>query len=128
MTRHVLDIGNCDPDHRAIRQMIEQHFHAQVLRAHGWSDAAMILDQNAVDLVLINRILDRDGSEGLDIIRQIKGHPKFRSIPCMLITNYAEHQQAAVREGACPGFGKAEMGSVETIEKLRAVLESGNRS
>ena len=42
----------------------------------------------------------------------------------MLVSNYADAQQAAVAAGAIEGFGKAELGADETEEKLRAVLES----
>ena len=34
--------------------------------------------------------------------------------PVMLVTNYPEHQQAAVEAGAEPGFGKDVLRSAET--------------
>jgi hypothetical protein len=40
----------------------------------------------------------------------------------MLVTNYAEHQEAAVAVGAIRGFGKLEFDKPETRERLAAVL------
>jgi hypothetical protein len=40
----------------------------------------------------------------------------------MLITNFPEHQDAAVEAGAVRGFGKLEFSMPETLEKLKAVL------
>jgi hypothetical protein len=42
----------------------------------------------------------------------------------MLITNYPEHQDAAVEAGAIRGFGKLEFDNPETRETLAAVLEN----
>lgn len=121
MTKVVLDIGNCNPDHAAIASMLKKHFDVQVLRAHQWSDAQTLLQSQSVDLILINRKLDIDYSDGIEILRALKTST-WRNIPVMLITNYAEHQQQAISEGAVLGFGKLELSSPETHEKLRAVL------
>jgi hypothetical protein len=40
----------------------------------------------------------------------------------MLITNYEEHQQAAMQAGALRGFGKAELSSPETAKRLAEAL------
>jgi CheY-like chemotaxis protein len=122
MTKRVLDVGNCGADHVSIRRFIEEHFDAQVARAQGWGDVQAELRQNAVDLILVNRVLDRCGSEGLGIIRRIKADPQFASIPCLLLSNYADYQEQAVRAGAEPGFGKADLRQPETLELLRRLL------
>jgi hypothetical protein len=41
----------------------------------------------------------------------------------MLITNYPEHQQQAVSLGALYGFGKLELGTPETLARLKSVLQ-----
>jgi CheY-like chemotaxis protein len=71
---------------------------------------------------LINRKLDIDYSDGMEILREIKRSEAFGHIPVMLITNYAEHQQQAVAQGALLGFGKLELHSPETIERLGSIL------
>jgi CheY-like chemotaxis protein len=121
--KHVLDVGNCAPDHRSIRSFIEAHFDAQVLRAHGWEDTRRELTARNIHLVLVNRKLDRDYSDGVEIIREIKADPQLSATPCMLITNYQEHQRLAEQAGAVLGFGKLELHQAETLEKLRPFLD-----
>ncbi len=121
-TKRVLDVGNCDFDHAAIRRLIEGQFDAQVIQEHSQSAALAALRREHFDLVLVNRKFDQDYSDGLDLIRAIKADPALADTPVMLITNYAEHQQTAVEAGAIPGFGKAELSSPETIRRLAEVL------
>ena len=124
MTKIVLDVGNCNPDHSAISSMLRKNFDAQVLRAHQWTDALAILKSNSVDLILINRKLDIDYSDGIDVLRALKRTAPYNTIPVMLITNYAEYQQQAVAEGAVMGFGKLELSLPETLSKLNSFLSA----
>ena len=123
MVKRVLDVGNCGPDHAAIRRLVEGSFDAVVVQAHGAEDALAVLARGVVDLVLVNRKLDRDYSDGLDVIKQIKASPGGAAAPVMMITNYADHQQAAVAAGAVEGFGKLELQSPQTLQKLRQYLD-----
>jgi len=118
----VLDIGNCNADHLFITTMLKSNFDANVLRAHKLSDAITVLENNTVDLILFNRLLDVDGSEGMDVFREIKSKPEFASIPAMLITNYEDHQEKAVAEGAVRGFGKSAISSDETVAVIKEAL------
>lgn len=86
------------------------------------SDALDIVQQEAVTLVLVNRLMDRDGSSGLAIIEELKAATETKSIPVMMITNFPDHQQLAIAAGAEPGFGKADLRSPETLDKLRTHL------
>jgi two-component system chemotaxis response regulator CheY len=118
----VLDVGNCVPDHAAIRGMLERQFKADVRQAHGPDDALRLLRQEPFDLVLVNRKLDQDYSDGLDIIQAIKADPQLGATPCMLVTNYEDQQQVAVQAGAVPGFGKKTLYAPETQERLAQFL------
>ena len=124
MTKRVLDVGQCGADHASIRALIEGRFDAEVVQAHGARETVEALRDGHFDLVLINRKLDRDASDGVDIIRQVKADTHLADVPIMLVSNYAEHQEVAVGAGAEPGFGKAELDKAETQAKLRAVLAS----
>ena len=124
MTKTVLDIGNCGPDHYAIKQMLVDHFDVQVVRADQWNDAARLLASEQVDLILINRKLDIDYSDGMDVLKSLKSSESFQHIPVMLITNYPEHQQTAVEAGGVYGFGKLELNSPETHVRLSRFLPS----
>ncbi len=123
MGKRVLDVGNCTADHCAIKAMIENFFEAEVVRAHGIDDALSVLHTASFDLVLVNRKLDRDYHDGLDLIQRIKADATLNRLPVMMITNFAEHQETAVAAGAEPGFGKQALGSADTIDKLKSVLD-----
>jgi CheY-like chemotaxis protein len=120
--KRVLDVGNCRPDHAAIRRLVEGVFDAEVAQAHGLLDALAALRTAPFDLVLVNRKLDRDHSDGIDIIKAAKADPALAATPMMLITNYAEHQDAAVAAGAERGFGKLEFDQPATRERLATFL------
>lgn len=122
MTKRVLDVGNCVPDHASIRQFLERNFQVRVDQAHDGTGALAALHANPIDLVLVNRKLDQDSSDGLDVIRQLKADPQTRHVPVMLITNYAEYQDQAVAAGAVRGFGKLDLRKPETTEQLRPLL------
>jgi two-component system chemotaxis response regulator CheY len=123
MPKRVLDVGNCSMDHGAIRSMLERQFHASVTQTHGPEDTLELLGRETFDLVLINRKLDRDYSDGLDILNAIKADDRLAAVPVMLITNYPEHQQTAVAAGAEYGFGKKELYAEDTQTRLAKFLK-----
>ena len=122
MTKRVLDVGNCNADHASLTRLVQNNFTAEIVRVHGPDDAFAALRDGGIDLVLVNRLMDRDHSEGLDIIKQIKQDPELAATPCMLITNYAEHQQLAVAAGAEVGFGKSQLEDPQTHALLAKFL------
>jgi CheY-like chemotaxis protein len=122
MKKRVLDVGNCVPDHAAIRRMITMNFSAEVLQTQHLEDTLATLRQQKVDLVLVNRKLDADYSDGLAVIEQIKSTPELRDVPIMMVTNYADHQQQAMAAGAELGFGKLSLSEPETLERLKKFL------
>lgn len=80
------------------------------------------LSEQSIDLVLINRKLDADYSDGMDILKAIKSNPETAQVPVMLVSNFPEWQEKAVDAGATWGFGKAELNSPETTERLSSLL------
>ena len=122
MTKQVLDIGNCVPDHTAISAALKKHFAVKIFSADQASDALEILRREKIDLVLVNRKLDIDYSDGVEVIRVIKSEPEWVSIPTMLVTNHDEYQQAAVAIGAEYGFGKLSLHEPATQKRLAKFL------
>ncbi len=122
MPKRVLDVGQCSPDHSAIRRLLESRFGAVVVQAHGLDDALREMRCEPVDLVLVNRKLDADYSDGMEILKAIKADSALAPVPVMLVSNYADAQATAVAAGAIEGFGKAELSRPATVEKLTAVL------
>jgi DNA-binding response OmpR family regulator len=122
MPKRVIDVGNCVPDHAAIRRLIETNFDAQVVQVHDLNDTVRELEREPAALVLVNRKLDIDYTDGMAIIRHLKSSTEFSAMPVMLISNYAEYQDEAVAAGCEPGFGKQELRSEETLAKLKRLL------
>ncbi|MFT4558008.1 MAG: DNA-binding NarL/FixJ family response regulator [Planctomycetaceae bacterium] len=124
MTRRVLDVGQCNPDHAAISRLLNEHFDVEIVRAHSESDTIAALQSGNFDLVLINRKLDRDYSEGLNILHMVKSDFAMSNAAVMLVSNFPEAQESAVAAGAVYGFGKAELGNADVLERLAAILGS----
>jgi CheY-like chemotaxis protein len=122
MPKRVLDVGQCVPDHAAISSYLKRNFDCEIVQTHGADDTLEQLKGGRFDLVLINRKLDADYSDGIEIVRQIKAEPAIADVPVMVVTNYPEHQEAAVAAGAIRGFGKLEFAKAETRDRLAAVL------
>ena len=122
MKKVLLDCGNCGRDFHAIRQMVHACFNVSVIQSHGAEDTLRILRSREVDLVTVNRKLDRDYSDGLDVVRQIKADPTTAAVPVMLVSNYEEHQQRAVEAGCVRGFGKLALQDASTRQVLGPYL------
>ena len=121
--KRILDVGNCGPDHASITKFFTTNFDCQVDQADQGSDAMAKLKATPYDLVVVNRKLDIDYTDGLDVIKQIKADDQTAGVPVMLITNFPEHQDAAEAAGAARGFGKLEYDQPETVAKVQAILQ-----
>ncbi len=120
----VLDVGQCNPDHNAIASMISHDFVADVDRASSVPEALDLIRKQQYDLVLVNRIIFDDGSDGMELIRQAKREEL--TVPIMLVSNYEEAQLQAVAAGAVQGFGKASLHASRTHEHLARFLPVRN--
>ena len=79
--------------------------------------ADLLKSNDDISLVLINRKLDHDYSDGIHVLERLKADSATAAVPVMLITNYEDHQQAAVLAGAVPGFGKLALDAPETVDR-----------
>ena len=122
MTKHVLSVGQCVPDTSALTSFLQSHFDVDVSSSDVADDTLAALRSGAFDLVLINRKLDRDYSDGIDIVRSMKADSALAEIPVMLVTNFGEHQDAAVEAGAERGFGKNDYRNPDAVERLTPFL------
>lgn len=121
MKKRVLDVGQCNPDHMAIRSLIES-FGAEVERVALPAQAMDLLQEEPFDLVLVNRKIDQDYTDGTELIRMMKSHEKTQSVPVMLVSNMPEAQKEAMSLGAEKGFGKDYLRARNTIELLQPYL------
>ena len=121
-SKRILDVGQCGVDGPRIGRFLVREFNCVVDRAHSKEQALALTAVNAYDLVLVNRLLDRDRTRGIDVIAALRAaHPALR---VMLVSNYPEAQEEAERLGALRGFGKSALESDETEELLRSILSS----
>jgi len=114
----ILDVGQCGFDHSSIARHLAKTYGAEVAPADSKGQAMTSLRAGEFDLVLVNRVLDADGTSGLDVIRAIKADPDLARVPVMLVSNYPEAQAEALTLGALPGFGKADLraGGVPSLD------------
>lgn len=121
MSKRILDVGNCRPDHASVRALLES-MGFSVEQSHTTEEALARLKSEAFDLVLVNRKLDHDYSDGTELVAQMKSDPGLAGVPVMLISNYADAQQEAVALGAAYGFGKLELARQGTQERILRAL------
>ncbi|MBI1322137.1 hypothetical protein GC170_02980 [bacterium] len=125
----VLSVGQCGFDNGQMRELIRSLDPALELRVA--DDVEETIDQLAsaqglIRLVLVNRVLDVDGSSGIDLIRKIRASAdRFGNIPLMLVSDREPAQAQAIAEGAMPGFGKSALRSAQTRDRVRQAIESG---
>lgn len=122
MSKIVLDIGQCNPDHSNISNMLAQNFDVTIERAHSHEQAIALAMAQKPALVLINRLYDADGRAGMDTLKVLKANDSTAHISVMIVSNYAETQETAIAAGAVAGFGKSTLHSVETINLLKIHL------
>ena len=124
MDVRILDVGQCGFDHAAIHAFL-QHVMPVVVDAAGTAqEAEKLLHIHRYNLVLINRILDRDGSSGIELIEQLRQIPNCP--PLMLVSNLPDAQARAMAAGALQGFGKSTIHLPQVAEHLQAVLAAGH--
>jgi Response regulator containing a CheY-like receiver domain and an HTH DNA-binding domain len=120
--RKVLSVGQCDLDSASLARFLDRYFRVAIERAALPEEAMERLRVERFDLVLINRKLDADYSDGREIVRSIKQDSELAETPVMLVSNHDEAQQEAVELGAEYGFGKLEYADPRVIERLKPFL------
>lgn len=125
----VLSIGQCGFDNGQMRDLIRSL--DPTLKMHAGDDfhdtlALLVNSLGRVRLILVNRVLDIDGSSGIELIRSLRAYAdQFGHIPVMLVSDLETAQAQAIAEGALPGFGKSALRSAQTRDRVRQAIESG---
>jgi len=122
MTKRVLSVGQCLPDASALSRFLTTHFEVQIDESDVEQDTLEKLKANSYDLVMINRKLDADYSDGIELIQKIKNTPGTNAGALMLVSNFPEYQEQAVQIGAAYGIGKNEYRNPETVTRLQPYL------
>jgi CheY-like chemotaxis protein len=122
MTR-VIDVGNCGYDHGSLSGLVRQQFQMNCDSVANGDELLRELKHGDVALIIVNRVFDSDGGDGVALIGQLKANPDTAAIPVMLLSNYPDAQAKAIANGALPGFGKSSLKSETTRELLAGVLQ-----
>ncbi len=122
MIKTVLSLGQCAADNYVLRHFLDSEFGATIVPVDTFPQALAELGKNAFALVLVNRVLDANGADGLDFITHLKKDPGLAHVPVMLVSNYKSAQENAQAHGALPGFGKGELDDPRTIDGLKPLL------
>jgi len=61
-------VGNCNFDGPQIKSVLENNYEVEVRDIKTMDEAKMILDNETIDLVIINRVGDQDQKNGLDLV------------------------------------------------------------
>ena len=119
--KRILDIGQCNHDHGLLSRLADS-VGAQISRANTQSEAVEKLKQEKFDLIWVNRMLDADNTFGVDTIKAIKSNQDLASIPVMLISNFSQAQDDAIKVGAVKGFGKDHLSDADTLARVKEAL------
>ena len=120
--KRVLSVGQCGADDAGLRRMFVNQLGLEMTAADTAEEALAVLRGGAFDLVLVNRVLDYDGSSGVDLVGRIKADAGLAGVPVMLVSNFEEAQREAVARGALPGFGKAALGQPHMLARVEPYL------
>lgn len=115
-------VGHCGADSYSLSHAIRSAVpDAKVVAVDDEASCAKAMHDGAV--LLVNRVLDGNFAtgNGVELIRRLAA-VKADSM-MVLISNYADAQQAAVAAGAKPGFGKSQVGSSATRDLLRSLVQ-----
>ncbi|MBK8397415.1 MAG: response regulator [Leptospiraceae bacterium] len=118
----IMSVGQCNPDHNALSNFMTRNLECNIIRIDSTEEAIEALRKQSVDLVLVNRKLDVDYTDGTILIERMKKDEALRVIPIMLISNYPDAQEEAIGKGAVRGFGKLEFQSNEVIKRVKETL------
>jgi two-component system, chemotaxis family, chemotaxis protein CheY len=122
MSKRVLSIGQCGFDESAIVSFFHKIApEVTVIQAHTIAESLTALNQAEYQLVLVNRIFDRTGEEGLTLLKQVQSQIKD-GLRLLLVSNLPDAQSAALALGALPGFGKAQLNQQATAQLVSSYL------
>ena len=121
MAKFVLSVGNCGFDNSQLSHLVSEAAQLEMRTAHSIDEGAGAVDDDC-QLVLINRVFDRTREQGLELVTRLQSERP--ETPTMLISNYADAQQAAVKSGALPGFGKSQLGDAALVQRLSELLSA----
>jgi DNA-binding NarL/FixJ family response regulator len=121
-THTIVLVGHCGPDSSFLRMAASGAAPGSIV---GMADSEAELDaavEKGVDLLLFNRVMEFGFDERDGVALLARTRQKHPELTAMMISNYPEAQQAAEAVGAVPGFGKRDVGSDKSRQRIRQAL------
>ena len=116
-------VGHCSPDSSHLTMAVTSAVpNAKVIRVTDDQGVEKLL-KDGIDLLLVNRKMEPGYAAdiGTDYIRRLR--EKHPNVKMMLISNFPDAIQESVEVGALPGFGKSELLTQATKQKLQDALK-----
>lgn len=106
-------------------ELLERKFlqsHIKTFRAMDADQAHAVLGSEHVDAILLDIILP--GSDGIELLKELKADEKFKSIPVIIISNLGQHEemQRGLEAGAAFYMIKAHATPAEIVAKVRELI------
>ena len=120
MNKTILDVGQCGYDGPRMTKMLRAKVGVHVDAADTLAEAGEKITAKRYDLVLVNRELAFEGTEGLDLIRAMRD--SGTDTPVMLVSDKPDAQAEAERLGAVHGFGKSALDDPATVDLIRHAI------
>lgn len=119
--KRIILVGHCGADTSSLYRVVGDA--APGVPVSASHDISSLATAGPDSLLLVNRMLEGAFAEdtGVELIKSLASRaapPKL-----MLISNYADAQAAAVKNGALPGFGKSEMYDAAAKAKILAAFK-----
>jgi ActR/RegA family two-component response regulator len=119
--KRIVLVGHCGADTSTLYRIVGEV--APKIPVTASHDIGSLANAGPDSLLLINRMLEGAFAEdtGVELIKTLASRaapPKL-----MLVSNYADAQAAAVKNGAMPGFGKNAMYDASTKAMIKAAIE-----
>jgi hypothetical protein len=122
MAAQVLSVGSCSADDYRLKRLVREQIDADFASVSTAAEALEAVKEQDFDLVLVNRIFDWDGTQGVDFIAMARNAGVKSAM--MLISDYEDAQARAVANGALPGFGKSQLHDPALGELLRNAVQT----
>ncbi|MEZ6096527.1 MAG: hypothetical protein R3C03_20245 [Pirellulaceae bacterium] len=116
--------GNCYPDNQAIKRLLTQCIPApaEIQFVDSAAELKAALSAATITLVIVNRIFDVTGENGVETIRNLKSSDANTQTNLMLLSNYEWAQDEAIAAGAIGGFGKSSLNAEATKAMIRQAI------
>lgn len=113
-------------DDNFLVDLLEKKFRKQnykTLRANDARQARSILENNAVDIILLDVVLP--GTDGFTFLAEIKSNAKLKNIPVIIISNLGqrEERERGLRAGAVDYIIKAHVSPGDIVVRVDEVLK-----